>query len=55
VLDPKQGSGFVLPLPGHPGTQYEQWSAWQPPGKAGQPWPETEISYRFRVRPRPAR
>lgn len=53
VLDPKQGNGFELPLPGHPGARYEQWSEWLPSGRAGKPWPDTEMSYRFRVRPRP--
>jgi hypothetical protein len=51
-----QATGFQVPFPGHPGHQYEQWSDWQPPFSApGKPWPDTEMSYRFRLqRRRPA-
>jgi hypothetical protein len=42
--------GFQVPFPGHPGRKYEQWSDWQPPWAGpGKPWPDTEMSYRFRV------
>jgi hypothetical protein len=42
--------GFQVPFPGRPGRQYEEWSDWQPPlAGPGKPWPDTEMSYRFRV------
>jgi hypothetical protein len=45
-----RATGFQVPFPGHPGREYEQWSDWQPPLSApGKPWPDTEMSYRFRV------
>jgi len=46
-------TGFQVPFPGHPGREYEQWSDWQPPlSGPGTPWPDTEMSYRFRVQRR---
>jgi hypothetical protein len=45
----KERGGFIVPL-GRPGPSDEQWSEWLPksvPG--GAPWPDTEISYRYRV------
>lgn len=42
--------GFLLPLPAHPGTEFEQWSDWLPRESAGgQPWPADKMSCRFRV------
>jgi hypothetical protein len=47
-------TAFQLPLPGHPGPEYERWSVWEPPASApGKPWPDTELSYRFRIQRRP--
>jgi hypothetical protein len=48
ALDDKHEDGFELPLPGHPGPKYKQWSEWLPDAVADH-WPETEMSYRFRV------
>lgn len=48
VLDPKLAIGFELRLPGHPGPKYKQWSEWLPDAVA-EHWPDTRISYRFRV------
>jgi len=48
-----QATGFEVPFPGHPGSEYEQWSDWQPPFSGpGKPWPDTELSYRFRLQRR---
>jgi hypothetical protein len=45
--------GFQVPFPGRPGRQYEQWSDWQPPfARPGEPWPDTRMSYRFRIQRR---
>jgi hypothetical protein len=51
MLDGKSRGGFIVPLPGHPGHGDEQWSEWLPKskGRDGPPWPDTEISYRYRV------
>jgi len=38
--------GFLLPLPSRPDATFLQWSDWMPRA----PWPETEASYRFRLR-----
>lgn len=43
-------AGFVVPLPAHPGHEFEQWSEWAPRPPAGGPaWPDSKPSYRFRV------
>lgn len=42
---------FLVPLPPHPGSEYEAWSEWMPrPPEGSPPWPETEPSFRFRVK-----
>ncbi|MBE2179794.1 MAG: hypothetical protein IAE97_04925 [Chthoniobacterales bacterium] len=42
---------FLVPLPAHPGAEYEAWSEWMPRSPAGDPpWPDTKSSFRFRVR-----
>ncbi len=42
---------FVVPLPARPGKANEQWSEWFPQPRAGDPpWPDTQSSFRFRVR-----
>lgn len=42
---------FFLPLPAYPRREFEDWSDWLPYTQAdGAPWPESEVSYRFRVR-----
>lgn len=44
--------GFGLSLPANPGTRFTEWSDWLPRMIAkDQPWPDTKLSYRFRVRP----
>ncbi len=43
------GTGLLLDLPSSPGEKYKQWSDWTPSIMGGKPWPETEISYRYRV------
>ena len=49
-LGGKSVGGFIVPLPARPGPAFERWSDWGPRGPAaGQPWPETKPSYRFRV------
>jgi hypothetical protein len=45
ALDDKTATGFELPIPGHPGEKYKEWSRWLPDGK----WPDSEMSYRFRI------
>jgi len=47
-----QSTGFELPLPRHPNASFEKWSAWLPEGTAQKPWPDTNLSYRFRIQPR---
>lgn len=43
-------AGFVLPLPAHPGEEFEQWSEWGPRPPAGSPpWPDSKTSFRFRI------
>lgn len=43
---------FFVPLPAHPGKDHESWSDWTPHPRPGDPpWPESEPSFRFRVRP----
>ena len=49
-FDGKYVAGFLIPLPARPGKQFEEWSEWGPRPKQGT-WPETNASYRFRVRP----
>lgn len=42
---------FRVPLPAHPGPDNEAWSGWLPqPPPGSPPWPETEASFRFRIR-----
>ena len=49
-LGGKRAGGFIVPLPARPGSEFLQWSDWGPrEDPAGQPWPETAASYRFRV------
>lgn len=44
-------AAFGVPLPAHPGRENLAWSGWLPqPPPGGAPWPETEASFRFRVR-----
>lgn len=44
--------GFSLTLPPNPGTRFTEWSDWLPRMMAkDQPWPDTRLSYRFRMRP----
>jgi hypothetical protein len=50
-LSDKEAIGFELQFPGHPGPEYKQWSGWLPDAVA-QHWPESEMSYRFRVEER---
>src|SRR4051812_2902332 len=51
-LEGRTMEGFGLSLPGNPGTRFTEWSDWLPRMMAkDQPWPETKLSYRFRVRP----
>jgi hypothetical protein len=55
----KEGSkdeiiSFGLPVPGRPGKAFEEWSDWIPRQQsAGQPWPATRATCRFRVQVRP--
>ena len=44
-----QGVGFELGFPGHPGPQYQQWSEWLPKPRGGKPWPDDQMSYRYRI------
>lgn len=44
-----QAIGFQLDFPGHPGPQDLGWTLWLPKSKNGNPWPDTEPSYRFRI------
>jgi hypothetical protein len=48
----KQAMGFQLLFPGHPGPEYKQWSEWLPPATGADPWPESRMSYRFRIEER---
>jgi len=42
---------FFVPLPGRPGVEFENWSGWFPQPRPGDPpWPETQASFRFRLR-----
>lgn len=51
MLHGKQMGGFLLLLPGHPGREFLEWSEWSPRPRAPHPpWPDTSVSYRFRVR-----
>lgn len=47
-LDDKTASGFELHFPGHPGPKYKQWSSWLPDAEI-RDWPDSEMSYRFRI------
>lgn len=51
-IEGREMEGFGLPLPASPGMRFVEWSDWLPRmmGK-GQSWPDTRLSYRFRVRP----
>ena len=41
---------FIAPVPAHPGAESLPWSGWLPErDDAGQPWPDTKPSYRFRI------
>jgi hypothetical protein len=51
-LGAPQAIGFQLLFPGHPGAGYKQWSEWLPPARGADPWPESRISYRFRIEER---
>lgn len=42
--------GFLLPLPARPGNAFATWSGWLPKGTAEQPWPDSKLSYRFRIK-----
>jgi len=51
VLGGETRGGFVVPLPRRPDASFERWSDWLPRPRAGSPpWPDTRVSYRFRVR-----
>ena len=46
--------GFMLPVPRHPGKDFEPWSGWFPRQQAnGQPWPPDKMSCRYRVQIKP--
>jgi hypothetical protein len=50
-LEGRPPSGFLVPLPARPKRKQEAWSDWGPrPVPPRPPWPDTEPSYRFRVR-----
>jgi hypothetical protein len=51
-LGEKEAIGFELLFPGHPGPQYKQWSEWLPPATGAHPWPDSRMSYRFRIQER---
>lgn len=54
MLDGKSRRGFLVPLPARPGHAQLSWSDWLPRPPAGMPpWPDSETSYRFRLRPQP--
>lgn len=40
---------FLLPMPARPGDESLTWSDWLPHGTPEQPWPDSEMSYRYRV------
>jgi hypothetical protein len=45
-------AGFIVPLPRRPGAAEREWSDWLPhPRPPAPPWPNSKVSYRFRVRP----
>jgi hypothetical protein len=48
ALDDKTATGFELNFPGHPGPKYKQWSQWLP-GTEVPNWPDSNMSYRFRI------
>ncbi len=51
-LEGRAAEGFALSLPANPGSRYTEWSDWLPRMMAkDQAWPDTKVSYRFRVRP----
>jgi hypothetical protein len=51
-FDGGPGEAFLVPLPAHPTAEHEAWSDWLPRRDAsGAPWPDTKLSYRFRVQP----
>ncbi|MBL9135732.1 MAG: hypothetical protein JNK85_07685 [Verrucomicrobiales bacterium] len=48
--DAKDVMGFRLPLPRHPGSEFQDWSDWLPRTQAnGEPWPADKMSCRFRI------
>jgi hypothetical protein len=50
VVSGETRAGFIVPLPGRPDGRFAQWSQWLPqPGPGSPPWPESKVSYRFRV------
>lgn len=51
VLDGQPPFGFLVPLPARPKPAHEAWSEWLPrPRPPSPPWPDTNASFRFRVR-----
>ena len=42
-------AGFVVPLPGSPGTKEREWSEWLPRARAGEPALPDGYRYRFRI------
>lgn len=52
-LGEKNALGFQMTFPGNPGRRYEKWSDWQPTKiDSKHPWPDTRMSYRFRIQER---
>lgn len=47
-LDDMSAIGFELHFPGHPGPKYKQWSSWLPDAEIPN-WPDSQMSYRFRI------
>ena len=48
ALGDTSASGFELHFPGHPAPKYKQWSPWLPDAEIRN-WPDSEMSYRFRI------
>ncbi|MCL4205572.1 MAG: hypothetical protein KJ000_24085 [Pirellulaceae bacterium] len=49
-VDGTRIAAFIIPLPGRPDPDHEQWSDWGPQPRGNQPpWPDSQPSYRFRV------
>ena len=52
-LGGKSRGGFMVPMPARPRRTQDEWSEWLPRGRpGGEPWPDTESSFRFRVQRR---